>query len=193
MKVGEWEVNVGIDVMPQKVATAFAAVNANLVGAEYTPISYLGSQVVNGINHAVLAEQLLTDGKDTKNVVLMIFNEKGMGCTLANIERVVESGSGFGGTNVDIHVDIPKDAKDLFNEVFEDFIGVDYEPFALLATQMTKGTTYVFAAIATILTGEPIRKVTIVTINSLTKKVSFTDIMQSGLEISLGKPLGEWP
>ena len=37
--------------MPQKVATAIAELN--LIGAEYAPIAYLGSQLVNGVNHGV--------------------------------------------------------------------------------------------------------------------------------------------
>ena len=79
--VGGWSVDVVVGGMPEKVATAFASLN-ELAGAEYTPIAYLGSQLVNGVNHAVLAEQLLITGKDTKNVVLVIFNEKESDCTL---------------------------------------------------------------------------------------------------------------
>ena len=74
--VGTWKIDVKLEGMPQKVATAFANLGTQLLGAEYTPIAYLGSQVVNGINHAVLAEQLVITGKDTKNIVLIIFNEK---------------------------------------------------------------------------------------------------------------------
>ena len=55
--LGSWEVNVVTGGMPQKVATAFGELAGSLVGAEYTPIAYLGSQQVNGVNHAVLAEQ----------------------------------------------------------------------------------------------------------------------------------------
>lgn len=52
--VGEWKVEVNVGGMPQKVATAMGEIN--MLGAEYEPIAYLGSQVVNGVNHAVLAE-----------------------------------------------------------------------------------------------------------------------------------------
>lgn len=54
--VGNWEVKVAVDAMPQKVATAFGKVFEGFVGAQYTPIAYLGSQIVNGENHAILAE-----------------------------------------------------------------------------------------------------------------------------------------
>ena len=191
MSLGSWEVNVSVGSMPEKVASAVA--DLQLDGAEYTPIAYLGSQVVNGINHAVLAEQLLITGKDTKNVVVLIFNEKGMECNLVNIERVVESYDGMGGTVVDVKTEIPEDAQKAFDNVLATFTGSNVKPFALLATQVVKGINYVFAAELDLVTKEPVKKVAIVVINDLLKTVSFTDILKSDLEVSLGKPLGEWP
>lgn len=193
MSLGSWDVKVVTGGMPEKVATAFAEATDQLLGAEYTPIAYLGSQVVNGTNHAVLAEQIILSGKDTKNVVLMIFNEKGMDCTLVNIERVVEGGDGAGAVEVAPTTDIPAEAKAAFATVLGDFVGATVEPFALLATQVTKGIDYIFAAEVTPVVENPETKVAVVVVNSLVKKASFTDILKSGLEVSLGKPLGEWP
>ena len=70
---GSWNVNVVTNGMPQKVATAIGALSEKLIGAEYEPIAYLGSQVVNGTNHAVLAKQILTTGRDTTNIVVIVF------------------------------------------------------------------------------------------------------------------------
>ena len=175
--LGAWDVKVTVGAMPEKVATAFAEATAALVVAEYTPIAYLGSQVVNGTNHAVLAEQLLVTGKDTKNVVLMIFNEKEMGCTLVNIERVVEGGEEFGGAKVDVNTELSAEAKVLFDAALADFVGSTVEPFALLATQVVRGMDYIFAAEVTPVTENPVKKVAKVTINSEDKTVSFVDIL----------------
>ena len=93
---GNWKVNVSTK-FPQPIATALSEMKDTLIGAEYTPIAYLGEQVVNGTNHAVLAEQTILTGKDTKNIVLLIFNVKPTqvgGATLVSIERIVE-GNGF--------------------------------------------------------------------------------------------------
>lgn len=193
MEVGAWNVNVSAGGMPQKVATAFDKLAEQLVGAMYTPIAYLGSQPVNGINHAVLAEQLLTTGKDTKNVVLLIFNEKGMDCELVNIERVVEGGDGFGGTEICVSTEIPEDAKDAFEKALAGFVGSGVMPFALLAKQVVRGVNFVFAAEVTPVTAEPVKKVVVITINSLNGKIAFTDILGGGINRSLGCPLGEWP
>ena len=66
--LGGWNIGVVTGGMPQKVATAFGKLAEQLIGCEYTPIAYLGSQQVNGINHAVLAEQTVITGKDTKYI-----------------------------------------------------------------------------------------------------------------------------
>ena len=68
--VGTWNVKVHVDGMPQQVATAFGDILGNLFGAKYNPIAYLGEQVVNGTNHAILAEQTVVTGEDQKNIVL---------------------------------------------------------------------------------------------------------------------------
>ena len=56
MKLGEWNLDeVKGTALPQKVQTDFTAVTSELVGAEYEPIAYLGSQQVNGMNYRILA------------------------------------------------------------------------------------------------------------------------------------------
>jgi hypothetical protein len=73
-KCGGWIFQVSLDAMPEKVASAIIELNEILIGAKYRPIAYLGSQVVNGTNYAVLAEQIISDAASTKNVVLIVFN-----------------------------------------------------------------------------------------------------------------------
>ena len=206
--VGSWKINISTTGMPQKVATAFAKMNETLVGAEYENIAYIGSQVVNGTNHAVLAKQTILTGRDTENIVLVIFNEKPseMEATLVGIERVVEGGGQLGGiTLADATADIPEDASAVWNDAFEGFVGSKVEPFAYLGSQVVNGVNLVFAAevTPTTLNAEPTVK--IVTINSATKDVIFTDLLGSkhdntlGYSFtwlkarSLGAPLGEWP
>ena len=56
-------------------ASAIIELNEQLIGAKYRPIAYLGSQKVKGTNFAVLAEQKILDADNTKNIVLVVFNE----------------------------------------------------------------------------------------------------------------------
>lgn len=179
--VGEWNVEVTVGSLPEKVATAVGKMNEMFVGAEYTPIAYLGSQIVNGTNYAVLAEQLLMDGRDTKNVVLLIFNEKpqSIDLTLVDIERVVEGGEEFGGVKVDVETEINKTAQLVFDKAMAGFVGSDVEPFALLGTQIVRGTDFLFAAVVKPVTDQvdAPKAVCVVTVNDMDNGISFKSIL----------------
>ena len=197
--VGTWKIDVAVGGMPQKLATAFGKLSESLVGASYTPIAYLGSQQVNGVNHAVLAEQTLITANENKNIVVIIFNEKPGSMddpTLVNIERVVEGGDGFGGTQIDVETEINKTAQGLFDKAFGGFVGSVVTPFALLGTQVVRGTNFIFACESTPVLAdndEDFKKVAIVTINDIDDNVTFVDLLESKLNVALGAPLGEWP
>ena len=204
---GSYEVNVQIRRFPQKVATYFDEAMGKLLGASYEPVAYLGSQTVNGINHAILCEQTLLTGRDTRNVVMAVVNEKDEGLSLVSVERVVESGDALGGLAVDVQTEIPEEARSAFDRAFEGFVGSRVEPFALLATQVTKGVDYVFAAELTPVSPNPVKTVAIVTVNGMTGEVSFVDLLTSKhdalrlgyaftwlkrQDTSEGRPIGEW-
>lgn len=77
MVLGGWNLDeVKGTALPQKVQTDFTAVTAELVGAEYEPIAYLGSQQVNGTNYRILALQRLVTPNAEKRFVKMIINEE---------------------------------------------------------------------------------------------------------------------
>ena len=61
--------------LPQKAQTDFTAVTSDLVGAEYEPIAYLGSQAANGTNYRFIALQKLVIPNSDKKFVKMIINE----------------------------------------------------------------------------------------------------------------------
>jgi hypothetical protein len=182
--LGAWDININLNGMPQKVATAFESLS-NMVGASYKFIAYIGSQQVNGINHAILAEQTILTGKDVKNVVIIIFNEKGEDITLVSIERVVESGQVFGGTKVDVQTLLPDDARNLFTAAFTGILGGRYTPIAFLGTQVTTGIEYIYAA-----TCDPATlgsmEFLLISINSLTHRVSVIDPLADKFDIALG-------
>ena len=196
------------DKMPQRVATAFGNLSDQLLGAEYTFIAYLGSQSVNGTNHAVLAEQLVTTGKDTKNVVVIIFNEKPgqIDLTLVNIERVIESGGDLGGIVVDVK-DIDDEAADALNTVLNGYVGMKITPVTQLGTQVTKGCNYILFGTAEPVVQDPKQKAVIIIVNKMTGELSISDLLGTKTEAmalgyafswlkkqntSLGTPVEEW-
>lgn len=186
MKTGSWDIAVEVGKMPQKVASAVTELNEKIVGAEYEPIAYIGSQVVNGVNHAVLAKQIVVTGRDNENIVVLIFNEKNDGVALVSIERVLEGGAPLGGVNIDVQTDIPEDIEEMFMDAFVPYVGAAVTPYALLGTQVVKGTNYIFAATLSTVAIEPEEKAMLVTVNPLTQKISMTDMLCDKHTASLG-------
>ena len=187
MSLGGWEVKVSNN-FPQKVASSLSSFNEQILGAEYVPISYLGSQVVNGIKHAVLAEQTLLTGRDTKNAVVLVLNEppKAMEVSLASINTIVRGGNGLGAVEIDMTTEIPEDAKAAFDKAFEGFVGSKVEPFAYIGKQVTKGVNYIFACTVTPVTLETQpQTLSLVTVNGLDNKADmkpfFSDTQNNGL------------
>lgn len=192
--VGAWDVNVAVGSMPEKVASAFVDLFGSLVGAEYTPIAYIGQQVVNGINHAILAEQTLILQRSVKNIVLITINESGDKFTTVSIKNLVEGGIGFGAVEIDVETEINKTAQALFDAKLAGFVGSVIEPFALLGTQVVRGINYIYAATCTpVLADGATTKAVIVILNSITDDIQIIDMLQPEINRSLGKPLGEWP
>ena len=63
--------------LPQKVATIWSGVDwAELTGAGYKPLLYLGPQPVNGILHWFIAEQTLVTYPVARHVVKMAILQK---------------------------------------------------------------------------------------------------------------------
>ena len=185
MKVGGYQIKVTVNAMPQKVATGFQQVFETILGATYNPIAYLGSQVVNGVNHAILAEQTLVAEKEVHNVVLVVINEQPKRSSLLSITPVLTQGAPIGGIAVNVHTKIPEEQKEIFNNAFEGFVGSKVVPFAYLGSQLVNGINYFFAAevdpLVALNHGEEISTVSngsikLITVNS-NGTVKFDDIL----------------
>ena len=76
MKLGAWDLeNVKPVNLPQRVQSAFTAVTGGLTGADYQPVLYVGSQIVNGTNYCVLAIQTLVTAEPESRLVKMIIHD----------------------------------------------------------------------------------------------------------------------
>lgn len=60
--------------LPQKAASAWSAV-ANLVGATYKPLIYLGEQTVHGTNFYFVAEEILMTHPLIRRVIRLTIHE----------------------------------------------------------------------------------------------------------------------
>ena len=178
-KFGGWNVDVPRDKMPQKVATAVGNLN-ELFGAGYEFKAYLGEQEVNGINRAVLCEQTVYSGKDTKNAVVVIFNEKPgvIDASLVDIHRIVEAGGPLGGTQVAITDQIPEEAKEAFEAAKAGFVGSNIVPFIFIGTKIVKGAEYKFLAEMSAVVPGAEKYLVLLTVNSLSKKMTFEPVLE---------------
>jgi len=190
---------------PQKIATAIA--DMKIFGCTYEAVAYLGSQQVNGTNHAVLAEQTVTNGEDTKNAVILVFNEKADSndVSLVNVISVAESGGKLGGTQISVSADVPAEAKEAFENVLAGFVGNKFEIVAFVGTKITKGTDFKFVVTSEAVVPDAKKRLALFTANTMTGFVveplleggeSYHIVKSAeGLEgyKKLGKPLGEWP
>ena len=75
---GGWnlENDFNVGTLPQKVATGFGEAFEGLVGASYEPVLYLGHQIVNGVNHAILCKQIMVTKDPVEHIVKVILHEK---------------------------------------------------------------------------------------------------------------------
>ena len=148
--LGNYTIKVSTSSMPQKVATGLDKVFEGFTGAKYEFIAYLGSQVVNGTNHAILAKQTLITAKDVTSLALVILNEKpgdvaGETLSIAEIQRLITDEGLMGGFHIDPMTTIPEEALKVFNMRFGKFVGATNKPIALVATQVVNGMAYIFA------------------------------------------------
>ncbi|MBQ7593247.1 MAG: hypothetical protein IJU48_02705 [Synergistaceae bacterium] len=74
-QLGSWNIDEMKSVnLPQKAQSAFTAVTSGLMGADYMPVLYVGTQQVNGTNYCILALQTLMTAEPEKRLVKMIIN-----------------------------------------------------------------------------------------------------------------------
>lgn len=74
--VGAWNFD-GLKAcnLPEKVASGFSQVFEKLIGADYTPVLYCGTQVVHGVNHMIICKSKVVHPDAVTRLVKVILNE----------------------------------------------------------------------------------------------------------------------
>lgn len=146
-----------------------------LTGAAYEPIANLGTQVVAGLNRCLLCKVSPVVPNPVAHYALVyVYEDLEGGATLNNVvdfnlgiseaepepevlsdiewsEAGEDEAFGMaGGWEVSGEPDLTDEYKAIFAQAFEMLVGVDYEPVALLGTQIVSGTNYCFLAKATV-------------------------------------------
>lgn len=138
-------------VVPEDVKEAFEAATGELVGAEYEPVAFLECQVVAGMNYLLLAKETIVvpDAVPTYSIV-KIYKDAAGEASLAEVlnseAEALAAAPGeeglAGGWFAPESVEVTDEAKAALEKAAGDLLGAEYEPVALLATQVVAGTNY---------------------------------------------------
>ena len=76
VKTGGWELaEMQACNLPEKVASGFSEATQGMIGAKYTPVLYVGSQVVHGMNHMIICRQALAVQGAAERLVKLVLNQ----------------------------------------------------------------------------------------------------------------------
>lgn len=154
MLLGGWE-EVDSPVITEEMAALVEKASANLTGAKYTPVAYLGRQIVSGTNYLILCRTVSTvdpDAVETYTFVTVYEDLEGG----AQIINVIDTGLPTniadlsGGWSQAESPEVTEEIEDLCDKAFRRLVGVGYKPVALLSTQVVAGTNYCILCESTI-------------------------------------------
>lgn len=125
-----------------------------LVGASYTPVTLLATQTVAGTNYRILfrATPSVLDAVETYAIGTVYEDLEGK-ATLEDMQTTdVETNLSDmpGGWTEPESIELTEEAQAAFDAALEGLVGVDYQPIALLASQVVAGTNYAILCQATV-------------------------------------------
>lgn len=125
-------INTPCNKLPQDVASALGCVNSGILGATYQPIWYIGKQLVNGMNHFFIAEEIRTTKKATKMIVGLVINIPAGGITGENAKVV----------DIIEETELPTEVQDAFEATVHQLVGVNYKPIMYVGKQIVHGENH---------------------------------------------------
>ena len=147
--LGGWTVAESPEI-PGEVRTLFNEAMEGLVGVNYEPVTYLGSQIVAGYNHALFcrAKAVVPDAEPYYAVVI-IYEDLNAKASLSDIraltpdgrfdENAGTSGALAGGWSVPESQD---EGLAAFVKATEKLLGAEYLPIAVTGEQVVSGMNY---------------------------------------------------
>ncbi|MCQ2421332.1 MAG: hypothetical protein MJ118_09365, partial [Clostridia bacterium] len=148
--------------------------------AGFTPVAYLGSQVVAGVNYAYLCKEVTVTAQPvTKLVVVVVYKDLQGEVSVTSVEDVnlaectAESETEFrpanfaGGWTLNTEAaKLPEGAKAAFEKAMEGLLGVGYTPLACMGSQVVAGANYAILCTAKTVTAEPAAALAVVVVNA---------------------------
>ena len=140
-----------------------------LAGVGYEPVAYLGSQVVAGLNHCFLCKATVVyPGTEPTYKLVYIYEDLDGNASLTDVVDLLGDGSEAlpGGWSIAEDAAMSEDVQAAFDKAMESLLGVDYEPVAVLGSQVVAGMNYKILCKATVVSPEAKTGYALVTIYS---------------------------
>ena len=138
-------------VLTEKDRALFQKAAGSLTGVEYTPVAYLGTQVVAGTNHLFLCKTApITPDAEATYELVKVYEDLDGNASITEVQKCgakapAASGEGgmmAGGTAEASSTEVTPEAKEALEKACKGLDGAKYEAKALLATQVVAGTNY---------------------------------------------------
>ena len=176
VKVGAWDINPKqANSIDDNIKDVFSIAAKQLLGVKRELMLYLGSQVVNGVNHAFICRSTVVYPSALPYYEIIICNVSADNeISIVKLDKIIESSqSEVGGivcTSSDeakINISNSKEANDLikiFQNAVKDIKDIKYTQELYVANQVVKGVNYSFVAKA--LSNDGSSSVKLLTINN---------------------------
>ncbi|EJI6541234.1 hypothetical protein OOP60_005131 [Salmonella enterica] len=89
---GAWEINSDMKIceLHKDVAEAFTEATKSFVGVKYSPVLYVGKQIVSGCNYMFVCKQVLsTEHADTHVVTMVIYKPVTGKAEILSVEQLL--------------------------------------------------------------------------------------------------------
>ena len=194
--VGGWSINdeFGEVEIPAEAMAAFDKAMEGFDGVGYTPVAYLGDQLVAGMNYGFLCKaQTVTLNPKTSLKVVIVYEDFGGNAEIRDIYDVdvasfrsaepyqsPEDGM-LGGWNFTTAAGgaLDERAQEAFDKAIEDIDGAAYTALAKLGSQVVAGTNYAILCKVSSVTAQPKTGVAVMVIYyDLSGNASITNLAQ---------------
>ena len=160
-------------VLTDKDKALFQKATESLTGVSYTPVAYLGTQVVAGTNHLFLCKTApITPDAEATYALVTVYEDLDGNVSIADVQKsdakapvTPDDGSMMAGGRTDAaSPEVTSDGKAALEKACKGLDGAQYEAKALPATQVVSGVNYTLLCKVTPITPDAVSHYAVVTV-----------------------------
>ena len=144
MLPGGWQNQESMEITDE-IREMVEKATADMIGADYTAVAYIGRQIVNGTNHKILCKiaPVTLNGTATYAIVTIYEDLNGnvKVTEIQNCEAEIVSGSPMGGWS-EVAPEATEASVNALEKAMQNLVGAEYKEICCLATQLVAGTNY---------------------------------------------------